>query len=170
MLKLMAILLIAGMGCAIGIAISKRFQQRIKQLLLCQSLLQQINAHLEYQKTPTRQLLQQLAESEQFHSLVFLKRCHEQLKLGESFSIAWTASLEQSKNELALKSADYEILEEISDVLGAYDAKVQTQAITLLSVRLKTQIEEAEEKYKTDGKLARTLGILGGIAAAILLL
>ena len=170
MSKLILCPMLICIGCYIGFYISHRFQSRVKQLELCDLLFQRIKVYLEYEKTPTKTLINRLASSESFIELTFIKRCNEKLETNKNFPEVWKLSLDESKSELALTKEDYEPLKQLSEIIGAYDVEAQTSGITLLENIIKLSIADAVEQNKTTGKLYRSLGILAGIAAAILVI
>lgn len=87
-----------------------------------------------------------------------------------NFPIVWQESLSECKQQLALEQDDYTALNQLTEVLGVYDAQAQLSGILVLETMMKQQLEEAIEQNKTMGKLYRSLGILSGIAAAILVI
>lgn len=155
-------------GGYIGFAVSKRFQNRVKQLESMAVMLQRIRVYLEYEQTPTKLLIQKLSQSESLSDLCFLKRCAEKMGENPNFAIAWQESIRKVKTQLALEEEDYDILMQLAELLGVYDVQAQISGILVLETMVKQQIEEATEQYKTMGKLYRSLGVLGGIAVAIL--
>lgn len=170
MLKLIICILLILIGSYIGFSMSKRFQNRIKQLELCDLLFQRIKVYLEYEKTPTKQLIQNLCENHSFEELIFLKKCSERLEDNINFPQAWEQGLEESKMQMALHKEDYEVLKQLCNILGAYEAQAQSNGISMLQKMIKIQQENAIEENKTTGKLYRSLGVLAGIALAILLI
>lgn len=157
-------------GSYIGFSISGRFEKRVKQLELSLIMLQKIKVYLEFEKTPTRTIIKNLAKSQSLEGLVFLKKCDEMLEDNINFPVVWMESLELSKTELAFEEDDYMALAQLSEVIGAYDAIAQTGGISILEKQIKAQLEDATEKNKTTGKLYRSLGVMGGLATAILML
>lgn len=160
---------IVWIGGYIGVLLGVRLKERVRLLELCELMLERIRVYLEYEKTPTRQLLQRLYTSDSFKQLVFLEACHKSLEDGISFKQAWTNSLERAKSSLALEKEDFDILLQLGDIIGAHDAKAQADEILLLRQLVKGQIKASNDKFITTGKLYRSLGVLGGIMAAIII-
>ena len=75
-----------------------------------------------------------------------------------------------NRGELALTGEDYPPLLALSEVIGAYDAKAQSDAIGISRELLRENERQAREQSRTSGKLSRSLGLLGGIALAILVI
>ncbi|WMJ23021.1 stage III sporulation protein AB [Paludicola sp. MB14-C6] len=170
MLKIILCPFFIFVGAYVGFAFSKRFQKRVKQLDLLTIMLQRIRVYLEYEKTPTKLLISKLAESESLQELSFLRRCKDKMETNINFPIVWQESLSECKQQLALEQDDYTALNQLTEVLGVYDAQAQLSGILVLETMMKQQLEEAIEQNKTMGKLYRSLGILSGIAAAILVI
>lgn len=172
MIKLLICPIFILIGGYIGFLISKTYQNRIKQLELCDLLFQRIKVYLEYEKTPTKLLIKSLSKNETFKELNFLKICSDKLKNNINFSQAWNESLDQAKKDISisLTNEDYDILKQFGDILGAYEAKAQNNGIAMLQEMIKIQQNDAIEQNKTMGKLYRSLGVLGGISVVILIL
>ncbi len=84
------------------------------------------------------------------------------------FPSAWEESL-QTENLNALTMEDRQILADLGNVLGSTGLQGQIDQLNLLQSRLKSQWEMASQRYAINGKLYRSLGLLGGLLMVILL-
>ena len=82
----------------------------------------------------------------------------------QSAGEAWKNALEESKTNL--KEEDIKVLKNLSKLLGKTDIDGQLSEIELIE----EQITNAEEEQKKNEKLYKSLGILAGIAIAIILI
>lgn len=162
--------LFIGIGIYIGFLISGKYKNRVSQLGLCELMLERIKIYLEYEKTPTKSLIERLSESDSLSELTFIKRCHLRMQSEINFPQVWNECLERSKGELALNNEDYATLRQLAEVIGAYDASAQAGGIEVLQKVVNQQLEQAQGLLQTEGKMYRSLGTLAGIAVAILLL
>lgn len=162
--------IIVFIGAYTGFYISKKFQSRVRQLELCSLLLQRIRVYLDYEKTPTKELILKLAASDSLKELVFIKQCSQELEYDMNFPKVWKKCLEDNQRTLALTKEDYQPLIQLSEVIGAYDAQAQSDEIAVIENLIKQMLEHANEESRTTGKLYRSLGVLGGIAIAVLVI
>lgn len=170
MLKLLLCLLLVGMGGGVGYALCRRYQARVRQLEKCDQMLSRMQSCLSVERLTTRELFEQAAKSESLAELTFLGETANALQTDVNFPEVWRVSLEKSRGQLALTAEDYLVLEGLSEVIGAYDAASQSEALELSRGLLRMNTEQAREQSRTNGKLSCSLGLLGGIALAILLL
>ena len=81
--------------------------------------------------------------------------------------ICWEKSLPELKS---LTKEDRQPLQELSCVLGAEDGRSQLSHLKLCRDRLELQLKQAENCYRTNGKLYRQLGFLGGLFLVVILI
>lgn len=86
----------------------------------------------------------------------------------QSAGEAWKNALEESKTNL--KEEDIKVLKNLSKLLGKTDIDGQLSEIELIEKFIEEQITNAEEEQKKNEKLYKSLGILAGIAIAIILI
>ena len=99
-----------------------------------------------------------------YPELPFLATCRDKLARGEAFA----ESFESSVMEAGFDERTRTVLLHLARELGSSDLESQLAALSYAISRLKEISEIEREHYRTHGKLYRTLGILCGIAAAIL--
>ena len=148
---------------------SGNLSKRVSELERLLSLFESIETHLRYRQTPTAELIAAMAASEQYRVFTFLPLCAKRLSAGADFPTAWRDSLSASAWDMHLQGGDLDILRSLSDVLGATDTQGQLSALDLASELLRQNLKEAVHKKHTLGKLYRSLGVLVGIGAAIMI-
>jgi len=87
---------------------------------------------------------------------------------GHPFSVSWPKALDECVHQLGREEAV--ILASLGDVLGRSDLESQLSALALTREQFEQRVGAAREKVITQGKLYRSMGILGGAAAAIILI
>lgn len=170
MLKLTAGLAVILLGTAVGCLLSRRYQERVRQLEQCDVFLARLSACLGWERLTTRELFCRLAESESLAELSFVRRTAEGLREDVNFPSVWQKALSDSRRELALTGEDYRPLLSLTELIGAYDVSAQQDGIEAARLLLREQMGEAQEQYRQNGRLSRSMGMLSGIACAILLL
>lgn len=170
MKMLISALLLIGIGTAIGIWIARRYVDRVRQLEKCDRFLSRLQAYLDFERLTTRELVGRAAAFDGMEELSFLQKTVDGLETEVNFPLVWQRSLEQSRRELALCPEDFETLATLGEMLGAYDAAAQKNEIHVLRGLLQENQKQAQEQNRTNGKLARSLGVLGGITAALLII
>ena len=68
-----------------------------------------------------------------------------------------------------MTNEDFLILEKAGETIGAYDLMTQLSGISSLVQSTAVQIEEAKQLVQTKGRLMRSVFILSGVAAAVLI-
>ena len=131
-------------------------------------MLRQLYDRLKYLQPPTRQLIEQLSHMEQFAELTYLTSCNHMLRGGNPFAESWKESVYTCTDKMGKEET--EILAALGDVLGSADLDSQLNAIACACTALEQRLATAKNRNETQGKLYRSLGTLGGLAAAVLLI
>ena len=131
-------------------------------------MLRQLYDRLKYLQPPTRQLIEQLSHMEQFAELTYLASCKHMLRSGTPFAGSWKESIYACTDRMGKEET--EILAALGDVLGSADLDSQLNAIACACTALEQRLTTAKNRNETQGKLYRSLGTLGGLAAAVLLI
>ncbi|MDN5276964.1 MAG: stage sporulation protein [Clostridiales bacterium] len=93
-----------------------------------------------------------------------------QKRSGDTAAEAWEKALKGWKKHLHITMEDTQILLTFGKVLGVSDRESQQRYFQIIQSQLRNQEQKAEEaclKYQT---MYRNLGVLGGLALAIILL
>lgn len=81
---------------------------------------------------------------------------------------AWKHAIQNSKTNMT--EEDLKVLENFEKMLGKTSIEGQLSEIKLLERFIDEQIEKAEEEQKKNEKLYRNLGVIAGLAIAIILI
>ncbi len=165
-MKLLGLLILVVCGAYAGNAASSQLKRREALCRSVQCFLDELAVLMRCTCSPLYELMSVLNEKECFSSLTFLGTASALLRNGKPFPVAWKEGVE---NDKSLPSDLTELLLTLSDSLGASDLEGQLVSIERTTTRLRFIQENALESYRTKGRLYRSLGVLGGISAALLL-
>jgi len=141
---------------------------RLRRLESCVLMLGEMRGRLEYLQPTVQSLISALAGQQRFENLGFLRESAGAMLEGNTFSYCWREALEKWSNALGREEAA--ILASLSDVLGRSDLESQLSAIALAQEQLEQRIAGVRERALKQGNLYRSMGVLGGVAAAIILI
>jgi len=151
-----------------GILAASSLSARLRRLELCVSLLGEISGRLSYLQPTTQSLIAALAAQARFAAIGFLRKCAAEMGRGEPFSPSWQLALEGERQ--ALGREESALLASLGDVLGRSDLDSQLNAIALTREQFEQRLAERREKMRKQESLYRSMGVLGGVAAAIILI
>lgn len=141
---------------------------RLRRLETCTALLGEMSGRLKYLQPTVQSLVTSLAAQDRFSELRFLKLCAADIGEGGEFSTAWRKSLEREERSLGREESA--LLASLGDVLGRTDLESQLAAISLTGGQLEQRVGAGREKMRRQESLYRSMGMLGGAAAAIILI
>ena len=139
--------------------------RRIEGLI---AMLEEMASRLSHLRPTMLGLFTWLAARERFTELGIAQVCRQKLQSGEAFSTSWRASIECKSNSLDRDLA--EILSPLGEVLGSTDLDSQLSVISCACRLLKVNLEKAREEQRKKSGMFRTMGVLCGIAIAILMI
>ena len=156
------------MSCsAIGILISKKYEERVRELKEFKNALNMFKTKIKFTYEPIPEIFEQISKQIQTNTgkIFKLASCNmEVLTAGE----AWNMAVET--NILSINEEDKSILKNLSKLLGQTDLEGQISQIELTSNFLDEQIEKAEKEKLKSEKMYRTLGMVIGLAIVIILI
>lgn len=122
---------------------------------------------IRYQQSELSYSIKKAANMEVFEGLGFLKDCSK-LLANNPFPIAWKRAVENWKGHL--DGDDKELVSSLGNILGAADVSGQLSSISCIRNQLDKSLKEAEKTCAVKGKLARSLGVLIGLAIGIVMM
>lgn len=151
----------------IGILISKKYEERVKQLKEFKNALSMFKAKIKFTYEPIPEIFEEI--SKQINSntgkIFKLASCNmEVLTAGDAWNMAVDTDI------LSISKEDKNILKNLSKLLGQTDVDGQINQIELTSNFLDEQIEKAEKEKLKSEKLYRTLGMVVGLGIVIILM
>lgn len=154
------------LGGIIGIYKSNSLKERVTQLQEILIMLEKIQTFIKYERLKTSMIIKFLMEDKNLAHLGFLKDINLQEK---NLPKEWEKAVLQNKNLTRLEKNDITLLLRMGQILGSSDVTTQISQFETVNLMLIKYINDAEKIYRDNGKLYRSLGVLGGVFVAILL-
>lgn len=166
MLKLLGLFCVVLCGAGCGFAASAALR---RQVVFCDTLrlfLEELGILMRWNGDTLPVLLGDLADKQTYTPLTFLKNVIPQLEKGIVFSEAWKAAIQSMRR---LPEELRRLLLSLGESLGTSDLEGQMKTLAQHQQQLSRICQSAAEQYHKKGKLYRSIGLLGGMSAALLL-
>lgn len=151
---------------AMGFYFSRRLRLREEQLCEALLLIKELIVQIRYTNAKIGDILKNSAENAAYQNLYFVTDCFL-LKENEDFHEIWSEGV---KKQIFLNQRDKELLLALGEHLGETDSEGQLSFLELTEAMLVEQREEAREERGAKGRMYRSVGLLCGLAAGILVL
>ena len=165
--KGLILIMLFGISSYIGFSFSKKYKSRVEELKEIKGYLNIFLSKIKMTYESIPQIFKEIGKEGKTNiENIFLKSSNnmENMPAGE----AWNKTIESEKTNL--NKEDIEVLKGLSNLLGKTDLEGQVSQIELVDNFLNTQIEKAEEEYKKNAKISKTLGSIVGLALVIILI
>ena len=129
-------------------------------------LIKELTVQIKYTNSEIGSMLKHASQNEAYQNLIFVTSCAGIGETGD-FHPLWNDGV---KKQPYLTPTDRELLFALGDRLGETDLEGQLSFLELTCEMLKKQQTEAAENYRKKGRMYRSVGILCGIAAGIMVL
>mgnify|MGYP000394787936 CR=1 FL=1 len=171
-LKIISSAAIIASATALGVQYASRYGLRAKEIRAFQSALVQLESEILYYDTLLPDALMEIGALTEGEVGKFFTEAGRRLKSkrGQTIDDAWRKALDHSRQNLNLTQEDYELILDFGGQLGLSDKEGLRKYFQLIQSRLKNQEAKAEEERNRYEKMAKSLGLLGGLAIAIILL
>lgn len=168
MLKIIGAIMICSGSTAIGISAANRLSLRICVLNIWMSVLDMMHSEIKFLLTPINELMKKCRENAGEPVKTFFDEC---IRMGDeapdiSFCSAWSSALSRA-DYLQLTGQEKQILLDLGNTLGRYDANEQAVRIEHLRKVVEARAKAAENEKGRLGKLYGSLGVACGIALVI---
>lgn len=150
----------------IGILVSIKYQNRVKELKKIKTLLTIFSTKIKLTYEPIPQIFEEIGDKEKSNINEIFKTASKNMKELPAGK-AWIKALENQNTNL--KKEDIEVLKGLSNLLGKVDIEGQVNEIELVDNFLNAQLGKAEEESKKSEKMYKTLGITIGLVMVIIL-
>lgn len=167
MIKLAGIIMIFLASSAVGFFMSDSIKNKKIRLETERKMLEEISVMIRYNMLTVREMIIEIKENDFFSGLLFIEKIRQKLIEGIPFPEAWEKSI---KSDASLSTDEKKLLQELGSSLGTTDSQGQLSSLEIYKKRLDNMIESETEKYKTQGKLYRSLGIMMGAMLGILII
>ena len=151
----------------LGMGFSSSLKAKEKRLYLMTKMLDDISSMIRWNALTVSDISERLYKSGSYEKLGFLCKLWEKLEEGVSFPLAWKEAV---SGAAVLDEDEKTKLCELGQVLGSADIEGQLSSIALIQTEIGKMHDEQAEKYRTKGRLYRTVGVTVGAMAGIMII
>jgi len=166
-LKYILLIAIFCLSTAIGMLISKMYENRVIELKEFKNILNIIKTKIKFTYEPLAEIFKQISKDNSTKVEKIFNNMASQMELVQ-VKTAWENSIQEA--DISIKQEDKDILKKLGKLLGQTDVEGQVSEIEVTETFLDMQIERAEEERKKNQKLYKTLGIIAGLVFVIILI
>lgn len=166
-IKTIILLLVFVVATAIGILISEKYKNRVKDLKEMKNALNMFQTKIKFTYEPIPEIFKDISIKTTNNIGKIFEKASQQMK-SKTAGQAWELALDTVPT--SLNAEDIQILKGLNKLLGKTDLDGQISEINLTNTFLNTQIERAEKEREKNEKLYKSLGAITGIAMVILLI
>lgn len=166
-IKYITLLIIVSSSTYIGILISRKYLERVKELKEVKNALNIFATKIKFTYEPIPQIFEEISKKVKPSIGKLFETASKKMK-NNNAGEAWLQTLEETNNNMTKE--DVEVLKSLSNLLGRIDIDGQIGEIELVEKFLDTQIELAEEDKNKYVKMYKTLGVTIGLAVVIILI
>lgn len=141
-------------------------KKKLERLNLFRRMTDETATLIRYRSLTVREIFLMLKENRTYSDLLFLQNSDFSDKSRPVGEI-WQESID---SDFTLSSEEKKLLIQLGRQLGTTDTQGQLSVISVFNESLDTMIEKQSEKYAVKGKLCRSMGILAGAMAGILII
>lgn len=170
-MKWIGALLFISITTWIGFEWSNKLNKRPAQIRQLKSALQILEAEMLYSQLPLQAAFQSIADQITQPTKSFFESLSKNMELKNSDLLElWDEQVNEYINQSSLGNTEQEILKQFGRTLGQHDFNQQQKHIQLTTTHLDRELEDARENQHRYGKMAKTLGFLGGLFIVLLLI
>ncbi len=165
--KIILLISIMVASTLLGILFSKKYSNREKELKEMKSALNIFATKIKFTYEPIPNVFLEIANKIEGNVGQIFARASNRMK-EENAGDAWANAFTDVPNNLTKE--DITILSNLGRLLGQTDVEGQISEIEVVVQFLDTQLEQAKQEKIRNEKMYRTLGIVGGLTIAIILI
>lgn len=166
-----------GMACILvsstiwGWYIDRLKIRRVEDLEGLKRALYMLRAEVNYCVTPLPTAIREIIDKNHTRINCIFKKLLSLLesKTGESISYLWGIAVKSQGSYVYLEEEDLKNLLFFGQALGYVDKEMQTKNIEITLDYIECQIKKLNKEQEKNGRLYRSLGVLGGCLLCILL-
>lgn len=165
-IKYILLIGIFGLSTAIGLAISKTYENRVIELKEFKNILNTIKTKIKFTYEPLAEIFKQIANKNETNVEKIFGQMANQITYFQTREV-WENCIQDA--DISINQEDKDILKKLGKLLGQTDVDGQISEIKVTESFLNMQIEKAEEDKKKNQKLYKTLGVTIGLIFVIIL-
>ncbi len=165
MFKLFGILSVFMMFVLIGIYFSGLLKRRVEIFRQTVIMLDKISNLIKYRSYNVFELCDEIKNDDMLYEMSFVS-----IERGDGipFSELWNDSVQ--KWSVPIKNNERDIYSDLGKSLGTTDKEGQISSLLLFETEFEKMLSSAEKEYSEKSKLFRTLGVLAGAFASVILI
>ncbi len=158
-------------GAIMGWYIDRVQILRIEDLEGLRKALHMLGAEVHYSATPLPAAIAEIIDKNQTRINCIFKKLLSLIenKTGESLSVLWEEAIKSQRSYIYLEEEDIKNLLAFGQALGYLDKEMQKKNIEMTLGYIEDQIKRLSKQQEKNGRLYRSLGVLGGCLLCILL-
>ena len=170
--KILFLLAIWALSIMIGIAISKKYSNRVSELGEIIMALEILEGRVNYTYDTIPEIFDFISRHLKTNIKNIFEYSSEKLAINKNFSAGeiFNTTIDEEKILLDLNDSDIEILKGLSVSLGQVDLENQVKNIRLIIRSLTSQLEDARSEKEKNFKLCRNMGAIVGVLLIIILI
>ncbi len=165
-IKYILLLGIFGLSTAIGMTISKTYENRVVELKEFKNILNMLKTKIKFTYEPLADIFRQIANNNETSVERIFGQMANQITYFQTREV-WENCIQEA--DISINQEDKDILKKLGKLLGQTDVDGQISEIEVTENFLNMQIEKAEEEKKKNQKMYKTLGITVGLIFVIVL-
>lgn len=165
-IKYVLLIAIFGLSTAIGMTISKTYENRVAELKEFKNILNIMKTKIKFTYEPLAEIFKQIANNNETNVEKIFGQMANQLTYFQTREV-WENCIQEA--DISINQEDKDILKKLGKLLGQTDVDGQISEIDVTENFLNMQIEKAEEEKKKNQKIYKTLGITVGLIFVIIL-
>jgi stage III sporulation protein AB len=178
-LRLIAGLCLVIASYLLGQSLARRILTRLEDLYSFAHALTILSTEIGYSATPLPEALRRAGRTVGGHACEVFQAVSQHLEqttgawaqaTDATVERAWAQALEHGETRLGIPPEDLTFVAELGSTLGRSDRQDQVAQLGRASRQLDSLARRLAPECEKNARLSRTLGLLGGLAAAILVL
>ena len=165
-IKYILLFTIFGLSTAIGMAVSKTYENRVVELKEFKNMLNAIKTKIKFTYEPLAEIFKQLANKNDTNIERIFGQMANQITYYPTREV-WENCIQDA--DISINQEDKDILKKLGKLLGQTDVEGQVSEIEVVESFLNIQIDKAEEEKKKNQKMYKTLGVTIGLIFVIVL-
>lgn len=149
----------------IGMMFSAGLKMRVNELKKIILMLDEMATLIRFRAIRTKEMIEEIANHESFSNFIFLNILADCLELDDDINSSWRTAAART---IFLNEGDKAILMGVGEQIGGTDIDGQLSMLELSKTLAERNLLNAEDEYRTKGKMLRTVWGLCGIAAGIM--
>lgn len=170
-IKTIGMVFVIGGATLLGWYVDKLQILRIQDLEGLRRMLHMLHGEVSYAMTPLPSAIEEIINKNHTRINIILKELLSliEAKTGDNLATLWKDAITSHVSYTYLQEEDTKILLTLGQSLGYLDKEMQKKNIEITLGYIEHKIAELNKKYEKNGRLYRSLGILGGCLLCILL-